>query len=152
MQHLEVSCAVRPIYGSFGAKGLKSISSKWGTRWRSGWGTALQIGRSRDRFPMVSEFFIDNSSGRTMALGLTQPLTEITTGNISWGVKAAGAQGWQPSHLHVSIVLKSRSLNLWASHSFIHSFIHFAFCKSIQGPKQPKGYRTCHIANNIHIE
>jgi hypothetical protein len=31
-----------------------------GTRWRSGWGTALQTGRSRDRFPMVSlEFFID---------------------------------------------------------------------------------------------
>jgi hypothetical protein len=29
-------------------------------RWSSGWGTALQTGRSRDRFPMVSlEFFID---------------------------------------------------------------------------------------------
>ena len=35
---------------------------------------------------------------------------------------------------------------------FIHSFIYFAFCKSIQGLKQPKGYRTCHIANIIHIE
>jgi len=31
--------------------------------------------------------------GRTMALGLTQPLTEISTGNISWGVKVAGAWG-----------------------------------------------------------
>ena len=30
---------------------------------------------------------------------------------------------------------------------FIHSFIYFAFCKSIQGHKQPKGYRTCHTAN-----
>jgi hypothetical protein len=31
-----------------------------GPRWRSGWGTALQTGTSRDRFPMVSlEFFID---------------------------------------------------------------------------------------------
>jgi hypothetical protein len=30
------------------------------TRWRSGWGTALQTGRSRDRFPMVSlEFYIN---------------------------------------------------------------------------------------------
>jgi hypothetical protein len=30
------------------------------TRWRSGWGTALQTGRSRDRFPMVSlELSID---------------------------------------------------------------------------------------------
>jgi hypothetical protein len=26
-----------------------------------------------------------------MALGLTQPLTEMNTRNISWGVKAAGA-------------------------------------------------------------
>jgi hypothetical protein len=29
--------------------------------------------------------------GRTMALGLTQPLTEMGTRNISWGVNAAGA-------------------------------------------------------------
>jgi len=26
-----------------------------------------------------------------MALGLTQPLTEMSTRNISWGLKAAGA-------------------------------------------------------------
>ena len=36
--------------------------------------------------PMESlEFFIDNPSGRTMALGLTQPLTEMNTRNIFWG-------------------------------------------------------------------
>jgi hypothetical protein len=29
--------------------------------------------------------------GRTMALGSTQPLTEMSTRNISWGVNAAGA-------------------------------------------------------------
>jgi len=29
----------------------------------------------------------------TMVLGLTQPLTEISTWNISWEVKAAGAYG-----------------------------------------------------------
>jgi hypothetical protein len=29
-------------------------------QWHSGWGTALETGRSQDRFPMVSlEFFID---------------------------------------------------------------------------------------------
>jgi hypothetical protein len=32
-----------------------------------------------------------NPSGRTMALGSTLPLTDMSTGNISWGVKAAGA-------------------------------------------------------------
>jgi hypothetical protein len=34
----------------------------------------------------VMEFFIDiNPSDRTMALGSTKPLTEMSTGNISWG-------------------------------------------------------------------
>jgi len=51
-------------------------------------------------------------SGRTMALGLIQPLTEMSTRNISWGVKAVRAYGWQPYYLHVPIVLKSGSLNL----------------------------------------
>jgi hypothetical protein len=39
-----------------------------------------------------------------VALGSTQPLTEMSTENISWGVKVAGAYGWQPYHLHVPIV------------------------------------------------
>jgi len=30
-------------------------------------------------------FHWHNPSGRTMALGLTQPLTEMSTRNISWG-------------------------------------------------------------------
>jgi hypothetical protein len=47
-----------------------------------------------------------------MALGLTQPLIEMSTRNISCGVKAVGAQGWQPYHLHVPIFLKSGSLNI----------------------------------------
>jgi hypothetical protein len=49
-----------------------------------GWGTALQGGTLRFHFPIVSlEFFHwHNSSGRTMGLGLTQPLTEMSTGNI----------------------------------------------------------------------
>jgi hypothetical protein len=46
-------------------------------------GTALQTEKSRDRFPMVSlEFFIDII---LPALGSTQPLTEMSTRNISWG-------------------------------------------------------------------
>ena len=44
-----------------------------------GSGTALQVGRSWVRFPMVSlDFF---SSGRSMVLGLTQPLTEMFPGS-----------------------------------------------------------------------
>jgi hypothetical protein len=36
-------------------------------------------------------FFIDNPSGRTMALGSTQPLIEMSKKNITWRVRAAGA-------------------------------------------------------------
>jgi len=34
---------------------------------------------------MVSFFYWHNPSGRTMALGSTQPLTEMSTRNVSWG-------------------------------------------------------------------
>jgi len=41
-----------------------------------------------------------------MAQGSIQPVTEMITRDISWGlgVKAAGAYGWQPYHLYVPIV------------------------------------------------
>jgi hypothetical protein len=42
-----------------------------------------------------------------MALGLTEPLTEMSTMGITWGMKAVNAQGWQPFHFHVQIVCKS---------------------------------------------
>ena len=61
---------------------------------------------------IIGIFHWHNPSGSTIALGLTHPLTEMSTRNISWGVKAAGAYGWQPYHLHFPIVLKSGSLNL----------------------------------------
>ena len=57
-------------------------------------------------------FHWHNPSGRTMALGLTQPLPEMSDQGYFMVVKAAGAYGWQPYHLHVPIVLKSGSLNL----------------------------------------
>jgi hypothetical protein len=57
-----------------------------------GWGTMLQAGRSRVRFPMKSIWFFNwtNSSNRTTDLGSTQPLTEISTKNLHGGQRAAG--------------------------------------------------------------
>jgi len=60
---------------------------------------------------VIGIFHCHNPSGRTMTLGLTQPLTEMSIRNISWVVKAPGALGWH-YYLHVPIVLKSGSLNL----------------------------------------
>ena len=61
----------------------------------------------------VTEIFHwHNPSGRILALGSTQPLTEMSTRNISWGVKTAGVWGWQTYHLLVPIVMKSGSLSL----------------------------------------
>jgi hypothetical protein len=50
-----------------------------------------------------------------MALGSTYPLTEMSTRNIFWGVKAASVYGWQSYRLHVPTVLKSGSLKLLES-------------------------------------
>ena len=59
----------------------------WGTRWRS-WlrhcGTSRKVAGS---IPggVIGVFHWHNPSGRTMALGSTQPRTEMSTRNISWG-------------------------------------------------------------------
>jgi hypothetical protein len=46
----------------------------------------LQAGRSRDQIPDEVDFSnLPNPSSRTMALGSTQPLTEMSTRNIPGG-------------------------------------------------------------------
>jgi hypothetical protein len=40
---------------------------------------------------VIGIFHRHNPFGRTMALGSTQPLTKLSTRNISWGVKSVGA-------------------------------------------------------------
>jgi hypothetical protein len=64
-----------------------------GTRWRSWLRHCATNRRVAGSVPdgAIGLFHWHNPSGRTMALGLTQPLTEMRTRNISWGIKAAGA-------------------------------------------------------------
>jgi hypothetical protein len=50
------------------------------------------------------------SSNRPIDLGSTRPLTAMHSWNISWGVKAAGADCWH-YQLHVSIVWKMGASN-----------------------------------------
>jgi len=90
------------------------VAEAWGTRWRSWLRHCATNRKFAGSIPdgVIWFFHCHNPSGRTMALGSTQPLTEMSTRNISLGVNAAGALGWQPYHLHVPIVLKSGSLSL----------------------------------------
>jgi hypothetical protein len=63
-----------------------------GTLWRSGWGTALQTGRSRVRFPIVSlEFFIDIIVPVALLPGIDSASNRNEYEEYFLGVKAAGA-------------------------------------------------------------
>jgi len=59
-----------------------------GTRWRCCAANRKAAGSIPDG--VIGIFHWHIPSGRTMALGLTQPQTEISMRNISWGVKTAG--------------------------------------------------------------
>jgi hypothetical protein len=63
---------------------------------RSRWWRSWLVPTSRKFVGSISDVVIGifhghNPSGRTMAQGLTKPLTEISTRNNSWVLKAAGA-------------------------------------------------------------
>ena len=64
-----------------------------GTRWRSWLRHCVTNRKVAVSIPdgVTGIFHWHNLSGHTMALGSTQHLTEMSTRNISWGVKAAGA-------------------------------------------------------------
>jgi hypothetical protein len=71
-----------------------------------GWGTRLQAGRSPVRVPDEVDFFnIPNPSSRSMALGSTQPLTEMGTRNLAGGKK-------QPAHRTDNLAAICES-NVW---------------------------------------
>jgi hypothetical protein len=63
------------------------------TRWRGWLRNCAASQKVAGSIPdgVIRIFHGHNPFDRTMALGLTQPLAEMITGNISWGVKAAGA-------------------------------------------------------------
>jgi hypothetical protein len=62
---------------------------------RVGWGTVLQAGRSRVRFPTKSLHFfsLPNTSSRTIALRSTQPLTEMSARDLPGWVKGGRRVG-----------------------------------------------------------
>jgi hypothetical protein len=71
---------------------MKFYISEWGTRWRS-WlrhsATSRKVASSI-LDSVIGIFCWQIPSGHSVALGSTQTLTEMSTRNISWGVKVAG--------------------------------------------------------------
>jgi len=141
-----VACrALLRVRGSFFFGALRKQSTNWTyvgtvTRWRSRLrhcATSRKVaGSIRDG--VIGIFHWHNPSGRTMALGLTQPLSEMSTRNISWGVKVAGAWGW-PYHLHVPTVWKSGNLQLLETSGPVQA------CNGIALPLRRYNYaRTCY--------
>ena len=72
----------------------------------------LQIGRLLVRSQLVSLDFllIYNPSDRTMALGSTQPITEMSTRSISWG-KRLPVRKANNLPTSCAVVMKSGNLN-----------------------------------------
>jgi hypothetical protein len=66
-----------------------------GTRWRSRLRHCATSRKVAGSIPdgVIVIFHLHNPSSRTMALGSTEHITEMSTGNIFWEVKAVGAQG-----------------------------------------------------------
>jgi len=89
-----------------------------GTRWRSWLRHCATSQKVTGLIPdgIIGIFHRCNPSCRNIALGLTWPLTEMSTRNISLGGKG-GQCVWLTTlhHLHVPIVLKSGNLNLLES-------------------------------------
>jgi hypothetical protein len=93
----------------------------------------------------IEIFHWRNPSGRTMALGSSQPLTDMSTRNI-WNEyqayfledKGGRCVGLKTYHLHVPIFLKSGSLNLlqpsgiaYLMHSLMMNLSFFETCRTV---------------------
>jgi len=84
-------------------------------------------------------FHWHNPYSRTMALGSTQPLTEMGTRNISWGIKAAGHRAdycheiWKPQPPGTLRACKGITLPFTHTHTHTHPQAHTDMCVGGRG-------------------
>jgi hypothetical protein len=75
------------------------------------WVTVLQAGRLPVQVPDEVDFFNSNPSSRTMALGSTQRLTEMSTRNFPGGKKQPACSAGNLASIYEPNVWKFGSLN-----------------------------------------
>jgi hypothetical protein len=122
------------------------VHSVRGTLWRS-WlrhcaGNRKVAGSIPD--DVTGIFHWHNPSGCTMTLGLTLPLTEMSTRNDS---KVVGSLGWQPYHFQVPIVLKSWILNLLEPSGPVLYILSTSYCNG----KFPRYFVEAHLGADIRL-
>ena len=84
---MTISFSWRSVIHGACVGGFNRLTSSFG--WLKHCATSRKVaGSTPDR--VIGIFYLHNPDGCTMALESTQPLTEMSTRNISWGVKAAG--------------------------------------------------------------
>jgi hypothetical protein len=95
---------------------------------------ALLVGRSQDRFPLVSlDFSVTYSFRPYRGSGVDSAPSENEYQEHFLGVKEAGAWGWQPHRLHVPNVLEiwepKPPGTLWATPGLLRDSITFTFTR-----------------------
>jgi hypothetical protein len=117
----------------------------------------IQVGRSRVQFPMRSLDFSNSPtpSSRTMALGSTQPLTEMSTGNLPGG-KGRPALKADLTAICEQIFYKMweprRLTALWASTAcYRDSFTFFTFI-SLSVPSLAIAFRSSFCNRLISLQ
>ena len=109
-----------------------NLSGVRGTRWRS-WlrrfATSPNVAGSTP-CGIIWIFHWLKPSGRTMAVGSTRPVTEISTIYLLWGFKAAGSYVWLAYHLRLPFCRNSGSINLLESWGPVKACTLIAFTQS----------------------
>ena len=109
----------------------------------AGWETAIKVAGS---IPdgVILTFYWFSPPGRTTSLGSNQPLTEMSTRNISWGWRWPVRGAEKPYHVHLRIVFKCGNLNLLEPTLTVQSCTGITK-KSISGYKETLG--SCENGN-----
>jgi hypothetical protein len=113
------------------------VGGTWWLSWLRHWARSCKVTHSIPDH-VIGIFHWHNPSGCTVALGLTQPLTEMSTRNISCGVKALWCDAFSSSNPavclqhcccgnkfpHSSVCITDKLVGIILSDVWIHSSCH----------------------------